>query len=272
MKKFWKNQKVRKICLGVIIALFFAASGFFVYARLYQVMPQAAYYLLDSVSTPQKDQKILVFSPHPDDETIALGGFIYDAEKAGAKVKIVLVTDGDKHHLKDKRYSEFKEVTSTLGVPQNDLIFLNYSDGTLKAQNQGELGDVFQKEIKDFQPEIVFYPNPLDSHADHATTGKIVQDDLKKDSFQGKAYEYLVHHRRYPQPKKMAKDLYLLPPMNMVKLDNDWVKYPLSAAAVEKKSEAILKYQSQLKAPFLRSLILSSVRQNELFILDNSND
>jgi hypothetical protein len=39
------------------------------------------------VKVGQKDQKVLVFSPHPDDETIAAGGYIIKSVKNGADVK-----------------------------------------------------------------------------------------------------------------------------------------------------------------------------------------
>jgi len=43
----------------------------------------------------------------------------------------------------------------------------------------------------------------------------------------------------------------------------------LSQSAFDKKNEAILQYKSQLKTPFLHSLMLSFLRQNELFATEN---
>ena len=39
--------------------------------------------------------RVLVFSPHPDDETIALGGLLFDLARAGTPVRVVFLTSGD---------------------------------------------------------------------------------------------------------------------------------------------------------------------------------
>ena len=42
-------------------------------------------------------KSILVFGPHPDDETIIAGGTVREARAAGHSVTIVVVTNGDFH-------------------------------------------------------------------------------------------------------------------------------------------------------------------------------
>ena len=42
-----------------------------------------------------KEKRILVIAPHPDDETLGCGGLIADAMKKGYPVKIVIATNGD---------------------------------------------------------------------------------------------------------------------------------------------------------------------------------
>jgi len=39
--------------------------------------------------------RVLVFSPHPDDETLAVGGLIHRLTKSGVPVRIVFITNGD---------------------------------------------------------------------------------------------------------------------------------------------------------------------------------
>src|SRR5262245_15384239 len=39
--------------------------------------------------------RVLVFAPHPDDETLAVGGLIYRLTKSGVPVRVVFVTNGD---------------------------------------------------------------------------------------------------------------------------------------------------------------------------------
>jgi LmbE family N-acetylglucosaminyl deacetylase len=265
MQNYWTIARKNKYILAALIIVLGSLAGFFIYARENPVLPQASIYFLDNVQLPEKGQKVLVFSPHPDDESIGVGGYIYDSIKAGAEVEIILVTDGNKHKIKDRRYEEFRQATGILGVNENNLVFLNYPDGQLKEQNEVDVEKNFSLNIAAFSPDIIIYPDSRDDHSDHATTGKIVEKVLSAQKFQGKVYSYLVHHDRFPQPKKMASNMFLLPPSKMISFDDQWQKLMLSREALSAKNAAILSYQSQLRVPILRSEILSSIRQNELF-------
>jgi LmbE family N-acetylglucosaminyl deacetylase len=94
-----------------------------------------------------KDDRVLVFAPHPDDETIACGGVIQQARAVGAPVRIVWLTNGDnnelsfieyRHHLTfmpkairamgEVRHKEGVAATTTLGVDPKELAFLGYPD------------------------------------------------------------------------------------------------------------------------------------------------
>lgn len=253
----------RKVQIAIMAIFAVAVVLGFLYFRLTQAMPQAAIYFLDDVPAPQSGQKVLVYSPHPDDETIGAGGYIAAVTKQGAVVRIILVTDGNKHHLKNKRYEEFEKATGILGVLPANLVFLNWPDGKLKEQEPQKLENDLNQQLVLYAPNIVIYPDPQDKHPDHAATGQIVQKILKDKNII--SYQYLVHHRRFPQPKKFSPDEYLLPPISMVNFDEEWQRYLLPTEIEDQKTEAILAYKSQLKVPFLRSLILSSIRKNELF-------
>jgi len=268
MKKYWQIARRNKIILAVLIVALGSLAGYLVYARENQVLPQSAIYFLDNVQLPTNGQKVLVFSPHPDDESIAAAGFIYDSTQKGAEVKVILVTDGNKHGLKDRRYKEFRQATSILGVNPENLIFLNYPDSHLKQENRQDLTANFQKIIDDFSPDFVIYPSVKDGHPDHAVTGQIVEQILKKEGSPKIAYAYLVHSRRWPQPKKMALNLYLLPPIKLINFDDSWQRLMLDDVTLNQKKEAVAAYKSQLRMPILRSLILSSVRTNELLAIE----
>ncbi len=95
----------------------------------------------------KKGERILILAPHPDDEAIACAGIIQQALIAGAKVKVVYLTNGDHNELAfivyekriTMRQGEFihmgllrqKESIKTmkfLGLSENDLVFLGYPD------------------------------------------------------------------------------------------------------------------------------------------------
>jgi len=112
--------------------------------------------LITELEPFQKDDHVLICSPHPDDETICCGGVIQQALAAGAKVKVVYLTNGDANelafivyekrltfrkkefvHMGDVRMQEALAATKTLGLKESDLIFLGYPDlGTFKIFSQ----------------------------------------------------------------------------------------------------------------------------------------
>ncbi len=264
MKSLFQKVKNKKVLLGLLVVIAVLLGWWAIYASNNRVMPQSAIYFLNDIPSPKAGDKIIVFSPHPDDETIGVGGYIYSAEKAGATVKVVLATDGNKHGLRDKRYNEFKQATGVLGVNQSNLVFLGHPDGALSKVGESVLTKEFRKEVDNFQPNIVFYPYTSDDHPDHAYTGKIAQSAISGSSISG--YQYLVHANYYPQPQRYLPDDYLLPPVKLVTFDNEWQRYLLDNEAEIKLREATEQYKSQIKNPLINILFLSSIRKNEIFM------
>jgi len=266
----WQERQMRKRAqiLVVLIAVGLISS-WGVYSWYSQVLPEPAIYLIDDINPPSSGERILVFSPHPDDETIGVGGYIAESISKKAEVWIVLITDGNKHNLKNQRYKEFKSATSILGVPEDHLIFLNYPDGALKRQNLAQVKLSFEEIVLRINPQIIFAPHPLDRHPDHSTAGQIIEELLSSKK-EVQLYFYLVHHNRYPKPKKFAPERHLLPPVRMIVGDKSWQRFMLSPEIRDQKLRAVLQYKTQLnhyRNPFLRSLLLGLVRENELFAI-----
>jgi len=188
MKKFWQKNKEklakRKVQAIVLLVISIIVGSIFYYFNQTGVMPQQAINFLDNVALPSAGQKVLIFSPHPDDETLGAGGYIAESVKKGAIVKIILVTDGNKHGLKDQRYSEFRKATGILGVPESNLVYLNYSDGKLNKSDQAEITLKFKENITLENPDIIIYPNPVDQHPDHADTGELVSSIIRAEGKQ----------------------------------------------------------------------------------------
>jgi LmbE family N-acetylglucosaminyl deacetylase len=262
VKRMLNRRAVRWIIIAAVIAM---AGGLFLYREeVPPVLAQSAIQSLSDVIAPVKGQKVLVFSPHPDDETIGAGGYIAQSREDGADVRIILVTDGNYHHNKSIRYSEFKKATGILGVPESNLVFLNFPDGRLRKLDKTLLYEALKKQIEMYRPDIVVYPCPQDANPDHATIGKEVEEILPAEPWKITAYGYLVHYELlYPQPRKYAPGLYLLPPKRLLSVD-DWERFPLSQNVENLKISAILTYKSQLKNWWLHGLLLSSARKNEL--------
>jgi LmbE family N-acetylglucosaminyl deacetylase len=255
--------------LAAIVAALAVIAGYFATVLLVYptVLPQQSVHLLPDVTTAVAGQRVLVFSPHPDDETIAAGGYIAQSTRQGAEVRLVLVTDGNKHHNEAVRNAEFREATATLGVRDSDLVFLNLPDGSLSHQDPTALYQRLKEQIDIYAPDIVIYPWQLDFHPDHAALGRVMNEVVGGYQSNRIVYQYLVHYEfYYPHPKKLAPDLFLLPPARFVRFGIGWQKLMLPPPVEALKEKAVYSYRSQLGNPVLRDLLLSSIRQNELFI------
>jgi LmbE family N-acetylglucosaminyl deacetylase len=99
-----------------------------------------------------KDTRLMVFSPHPDDESLGAAGLIQRVLKTGGTVKVVFMTNGDGFpeavemggHISNPAARDFREygedrmleaikALGTLGMKQSDIIFLRFPDGGLTA-------------------------------------------------------------------------------------------------------------------------------------------
>jgi LmbE family N-acetylglucosaminyl deacetylase len=265
IRRALRRKRVRyPLIFGIILGIFFLISSV-VAITLFAVLPERAVYLLPDVGSPTASDRVLILSPHPDDETIAAGGYIQKAKNNGAEVKIILATDGDRRGLGDLRYQEFIRAAGELGVEEDNLEFWEFSDG--RGLNQVDsMTKMVVADLKSYRPTIVLAPMVQDDHKDHQALGRAFLSAAKETGFSGLSYGFLVHHRYYPQPKKFNPDRYLSPPIKYLSFGQGWQKLMLSPEEIDRKNEALLGYHSQLKVPLLNSLLKSMVRKNELFI------
>ena len=271
-----KNIIINKIFLRfelVALAILTVIACLLYISDVPPVMAQSAAAALPDVVIPQSGQRILVFSPHPDDETIGAGGYIAQSIENGADVRIVLVTDGDFHGNEDVRYAEFKKATQILGVSGRQLVFLGLPDGKLDKMDPPALYSALQLQIAQYNPDIVVYPDIRDDNPDHSAIGKMMEKILKADPNEITGYAYLVHYKLiWPRPRALAPRLNLTPPNRLLNANTSWEKVPLSQTDENLKSAAINTYKSQLDNPWLHGLLLSSIRRSELLAVPKNTD
>ncbi|GAA5512177.1 1D-myo-inositol 2-acetamido-2-deoxy-alpha-D-glucopyranoside deacetylase [Deinococcus carri] len=138
-------------------------------------------------------QRVLVVSPHPDDETLCCAGSIQQARAAGAQVWVVWLTSGDGFELDavllsraprpsgqqlaglgTRRIGEARRAMGVLKVPQDHLIFLGYPDGGLLHLFLENYAQPFQSRYT--RATHVPYPQALTPGAPY--TGQNVERDL----------------------------------------------------------------------------------------------
>lgn len=141
----------------------------------------------------------LVIAPHPDDETLGCGGTIIKKKRAGARIRIVFTTDGrhaqyliPEQELKAMREREAIEAIRSLGLVENDIIFLEFEDTKLKENQESAVGKVTEILIQE-RPSQVFIPYyQKDVYPDHVATNRIVLSALGRCGIKAIVYEYPI--------------------------------------------------------------------------------
>ena len=256
--------------LAVAIVIVLACSMCFDYLAVPPVMAQSKVSKLGVLSAAAAGEKVLFFSPHADDESIAAGGYIAQSVINGADVTIVMVTDSNAQGIEATRYAEFKKATGILGVPESNLVFLGFPDSKLDAMNPAVLQAALQQQIDNYHPDIIIYPSPYDYNSDHRAIGRAIENILKTEPTPITAYNYLVHYELdYPRPRGLAPTDYITPPDHLVKAEKEWLSFGLSPSIESCKERAIYTYQSQIHSPELSGLMKGNIRKNEIFAIPN---
>ena len=113
-------------------------------------------------------KRVLVVAPHPDDETLGVGGTIAKYSAQGDEVFVLMVSGHLPPIYSRKAYeetvSEAYSAFSVLGVEKSE--FLEIPATMIGDQPLHELNARISKVVNDFNPHIVLCPYP-DRHIDH---------------------------------------------------------------------------------------------------------
>lgn len=139
--------------------------------------------------TPEK--KVLIISPHPDDETIGAGGVL---ALYGPQCDVVLLTDGRfgnpdvKKYSEDEiveiRHNEFIKVMDYFHVNHYECLMIN---DTTVNKNKKALHSIDYSKY-----DYVFIPNHKERHVDHYAAYKTINRLMKMKRLQARIMEYEV--------------------------------------------------------------------------------
>lgn len=120
------------------------------------------------------DDKILIVSPHPDDESIGCGGIL---SQYGSQCDILLMTDGrygnpewTQEYTISVRRKEFETAMESVGVKK--LFYANAEDSHLSRHVK--LPQILWTEYR-----YVFVPNRYEDHPDHRMTFQVIRSKLR---------------------------------------------------------------------------------------------
>lgn len=180
-------------------------------------------------------ESLLVLSPHPDDETLSVGGLIAAQRESGMRVQLVAVTDGenaytDNEGLAERRIVEQTDAAERLGIRQDDIVRLRLTDSGVTAQQ----ATLFHRLAELLSPQThLLAPWPGDFHPDHEACGRVAQALGRHFGCRLTFYLFWTWHRGTPD---LLKGLRL-------------EAFELSESQRAAKHEALSMHRSQLEHP-----------------------
>ncbi|MCL5410695.1 MAG: PIG-L family deacetylase [Patescibacteria group bacterium] len=167
---------------------------------------------LEILKNPLKG-KVLVISPHPDDDIFGCGGTLKLHVNQGDNIKIIYITSTPKREI------EAQKAAAKLGI--NDLGFWRYKDNQISANKTAI--NLLETVLNEFKPGIIYTPSFLDPNPDHFKTSRLLYNALHKHEFSGQIYSYEVWSPIYAN--------------RLIDIDK----------TIEVKKEALKKHASQLE-------------------------
>jgi LmbE family N-acetylglucosaminyl deacetylase len=146
--------------------------------------------------TEWRDARVLVLSPHPDDELIGCGGTLCRLIAAGGRVSILQATDGSRlrslrdlpeARRKSVRLDESRRVAEAMGA---ELVLWRKQDSQLHCTD-GTVTELARL-LVDWRPTHVFTPFLGDPHGDHRTLSLIFAGAVETANLQPQVLQYEV--------------------------------------------------------------------------------
>lgn len=129
--------------------------------------------------------KVIIFSPHPDDECVAGALPLRLLRELRLKVINVAVTQGSRKNRQKERFAELQNACSYLGFElvqtvENGLERINLTTREKDHQRWKDAVRVILKILVELQPRVVIFPHQNDWNSTHVGTHFLVMDALKK--------------------------------------------------------------------------------------------
>jgi LmbE family N-acetylglucosaminyl deacetylase len=187
----------------------------------------------------------VILAAHPDDEVLGVGGIISVLARAGARLRVVAVTDGQASHpghgrpaeLARRRAQERAEALAELGAGHAEVIRLGLPDSGLK-RCESELAAALPGLISGF--DVCLAPWAHDVHADHEAVGRAAR------AARGVAYWYPIWAWRWARPAAAGVPW------------TEAVRVPLPPGTAASKQAAISRFASQLEPRGAAGPVLSA--------------
>jgi LmbE family N-acetylglucosaminyl deacetylase len=220
---------------------------------------------------PSTSDRILIFSPHPDDDILAAGGLLQQIILKNLSVRIVFLTDGDNNPWPQRfierrwkinendrrrwglrRRREALAALSVLGIDSEYAVFLGLPDQGLTSlllqQNEVVVKKIVQ-EITNWYPTVIIAPAAFDLHPDHSAFAVMLKLALRSLNSEVKPPIKILHFSIHQDQ---------LHPGNKLSIS-------LSSQQIAVKKAALMRHDSQMRLSSKR--FLNYVKEQENFYL-----
>ncbi len=209
-------------------------------------------------------KKILILSPHADDEILGCGGFISKYSKKNYSINVLILTNANKGAPEIFSSQNIKKIRNESRLANNfigtkKLFFEDLPALTLSNYPVYKIANIIDKYMKKINPEVTLIPSPNDIHDDHKIIFKASKVSMRfnKKSNLKKILSYeVLSETEWNEDEKSFNPNYFV---------------SLDKSDLDNKVMAFLKYKSQVKKiPHPRSkegiINLSKVRGSQVFM------
>lgn len=165
-----------------------------------------------------ENKKIMIISPHADDETLGCGGIL--SSNVYSDCMVLLVTKPRMNEQKE----EFVSVIDELRVKSE---ILNFKDISIGIKDIPEISKKIKEYIKSFNPDLIFMPT-TSIHQDHEIVNRSTLIACKDFNISVLEYEYPELH------------------CNFLNFDANYF-FKMNEGLFQKKKNLFSKYISQTK-------------------------
>ncbi|MBU0730632.1 MAG: PIG-L family deacetylase [Proteobacteria bacterium] len=145
-----------------------------------------------AAATQKTAKNILIFSPHPDDETLTGSLALRLMHEGGHRIINISMTYGSNPARRKIRQQEQKSACEVLGFECVPVIEPDAFD-RLNLKNEDHGGSPWEEKrqtlveiLKGYAPELVIFPHNQDKHKTHIATNQLVRDALMAHTASGK--------------------------------------------------------------------------------------
>jgi LmbE family N-acetylglucosaminyl deacetylase len=146
----------------------------------------------------EKQETVLFFCAHNDDQIVGAGGTIAKYNKDGKKIITVIFSFGETSlpHMLEKesrktRVIESKRAAKILG--ESEVYYLGLKEGNFKSEIEDK--DIYTKIkniIKRVKPSKIFTHSRDDPHPDHRAVNSFTLELIEKIRYKGEVYSFNV--------------------------------------------------------------------------------